>query len=58
MVVATDGIAGKVKGADFIGLKGYEGDFSRLDTLLGGMQVTSDFLAQQLQLLPNISNDK
>jgi flagellar hook-associated protein 2 len=33
-------------------------DFSRLDTLLGGMQVTSDFLAQQLQLLPNISNDK
>ena len=32
-------------------------DFSRLDTLLGGMQVTSDFLAQQLQLLPNFSNN-
>ena len=32
-------------------------DFSRLDTLLGGMQVTSDFLAQQLQLLPNINNN-
>ena len=32
-------------------------DFSRLDTLLGGMKVTSDFLAQQLQLLPNIGNN-
>jgi len=32
-------------------------DFSRLDTLLGGMQATSDFLAQQLQLLPNINSN-
>jgi flagellar hook-associated protein 2 len=32
--------------------------FTRLDTLLGGMQGTSDYLAQQLQLLPNISNNK
>jgi flagellar hook-associated protein 2 len=32
-------------------------EFTRLDTLLGGMQVTSDFLAQQLQLLPNINNN-
>jgi len=31
-------------------------DFSRLDTLLGSMQVTSDFLAQQLQLLPSGGN--
>lgn len=31
--------------------------FTRLDTLLGGMQVTSDFLAQQLQLLPGTGNN-
>ena len=32
--------------------------FTRLDTLLGGMQVTSDYLAQQLQLLPSFNSDK
>ena len=32
-------------------------DFSRLDTLLGGMQGTSDYLAQQLQLLPSIGGN-
>ena len=37
---------------------GLYAQFSRLDTLLSGMQGTSDYLAQQLQLLPNISNNK
>ena len=32
---------------------GLYAQFTRLDTLLGGMQVTSDYLAQQLQLLPS-----
>ena len=30
--------------------------FSQLDTLLGGLQVTSDYLSQQLQMLPGINN--
>ncbi len=30
--------------------------FSQLDTLLGGLQVTSDYLSQQLQMLPSINN--
>jgi flagellar hook-associated protein 2 len=37
---------------------GLYAQFTRLDTLLAGMQGTSDYLAQQLQLLPNISNNK
>jgi flagellar hook-associated protein 2 len=36
---------------------GLYAQFTRLDTLLGGMQVTSDYLAQQLQLLPSFDND-
>ncbi|MDX2457101.1 MAG: flagellar filament capping protein FliD [Gammaproteobacteria bacterium] len=32
-------------------------EFTRLDTLLGSMQVTSDYLSQQLQLLPSFNND-
>lgn len=32
-------------------------EFNRLDTLLGSMQGTSNYLAQQLQLLPNYSNN-
>jgi len=36
---------------------GLYAQFTRLDTLLGSMQVTSDYLAQQLQLLPSFNND-
>jgi flagellar hook-associated protein 2 len=36
---------------------GLYAQFTRLDTLLGGMQVTSDYLAQQLQLLPSFNNN-
>jgi len=32
-------------------------EFTRLDTLLGSMQGTSDYLAQQLHLLPSFSNN-
>lgn len=32
--------------------------FSRLDTLLGSLQVTSDYLTQQMQMLPNLSNSR
>ncbi|MEZ5542638.1 MAG: flagellar filament capping protein FliD [Pseudomonadota bacterium] len=35
---------------------GLYAQFSQLDTLLGSMQVTSDYLSQQLQMLPNIGN--
>lgn len=36
---------------------GLYAQFTRLDTLLGGMQITSDYLAQQLQLLPTYNQD-
>lgn len=36
---------------------GLYAQFTRLDTLLGGMQATSDYLAQQLQLLPTYNQD-
>jgi len=35
---------------------GLRAQFSQLDTLLGGLQVTSNYLSQQLQMLPNINN--
>jgi len=35
---------------------GLRAQFSQLDTLLGSLQVTSDYLSQQLQLLPNINS--
>jgi len=35
---------------------GLYAQFSQLDTLLGNLQVTSDYLSQQLQMLPNINN--
>lgn len=36
---------------------GLYAQFTRLDTLLGNMQVTSDYLSQQLQLLPSYNQD-
>lgn len=38
--------------------EGLFAQFGRLDTLLSSMQLTSDFLVQQLQLLPNLSNNQ
>ncbi len=37
---------------------GLYAQFSRLDTLLGSLQVTSDYLSQQLQMLPSINNSR
>lgn len=34
----------------------YYNQFNRLDTLLGNLQITSDYLAQQLQRLPDIGS--
>ena len=36
---------------------GLYAQFTRLDTLLGSMQITSDYLSQQLQLLPSFNNE-
>ena len=36
---------------------GLYAQFTRLDTLLGNMQGTSDYLSQQLQLLPGFGNE-
>ena len=35
---------------------GLYAQFAQLDTLLGSLQVTSDYLSQQLQMLPNFNN--
>lgn len=36
---------------------GLYAQFTRLDTLLASMQITSDYLSQQLQLLPSFNNE-
>jgi flagellar capping protein FliD len=35
---------------------GLYAQFTQLDTLLGSLQVTSDYLSQQLQMLPGLNN--
>jgi len=35
---------------------GLYAQFTKLDTLLGSLQVTSDYLSQQMQMLPSINN--